>query len=48
MSTTEPPAQQPQASGEAMIATTPAAVLDLNPTGFVDDLTNSVGGVVFK
>ena len=47
MSATEQAGQQPEAPAEAMIATTPAAVLDLNPTGFVDDLTNSVGGVVF-
>ena len=40
------PPQQPQAAPQPLIATTtPAAVLDLNPTAFVDDLCNSVRSV---
>ena len=35
-------AQEQPAQANPAIATTPAAVLDLNPTGFVDDLCNSV------
>lgn len=37
-----PPEGQGGGLGEGT-AVTPAAMLDLNPTGFVDDLTNMVG-----